>query len=130
MMIVKRSWIFILYFLWIPLLLIALSGVSIWLALTQLPDSVPALKGIIVIGNILMTIILIGSSWIYIRHFRQIYSQTDKIITDIPDFRKKLELGDKYFITFFNWSITNQWLLVVIMLLEIIFIVTNLKHFD
>lgn len=130
MMIVKRSWIFILYFLWIPFLLMILSGVSIWLGLTQLPKEAIELRYIIVIGNILMTVILVGSSWVYIRHFRHIYSNTDQIITDIPSFIEKLKLGDKYFTTFFNWSITNQWLLVIIMILEIIFVIMNLHHLN
>jgi hypothetical protein len=32
MMIIKRSWIFALFLLWIPIVILGLSGVSIWIA--------------------------------------------------------------------------------------------------
>lgn len=130
MMIVKRSWIFILYQLWIPFILLVLSIGSILLAIYQIPDQAAGLKTIIIVGNILMTIILLISTFVYIIHFREVYSDTDKIIVDIPAYLPKLQAGDKYFTTFFNWSITNQWLLILIMILEIIFIITNLKHLN
>ena len=130
MMIVKRSWIFIVYLLWIPLVLILLSGISIYLSLVHIPDSAITLKGIIIIGNVLMTIILVVSSLAYILHFREIYSDTDKIIEDIPAFRSLLEDGDRYFTNFFNWSITNQWLLILIVILEIVYIISNIRHLD
>jgi hypothetical protein len=32
MMIIKRSWIFALFLLWIPIVILGLSGMSIWIA--------------------------------------------------------------------------------------------------
>lgn len=119
-----------MYLLWIPVFLIILASASIWLALTQIADTATMLKYIIIIGNALMAGILSISTLVYIRHFRQVYSNTDAIIKDIPAFKKKLEAGDRYFITFFNWSITNQWLLVTIMLFEIAYIAINFRHLD
>lgn len=80
---------------------------------------VEALKWTIIIGNALMSIILTVSSVIYIVHFRSIHKNTDLIITDLKALREELGRGDCYFISFFNWSLTNQFLLVLIMIAEI-----------
>lgn len=130
MMIIKRSWVFILYIVYIPLILCILSTASIFIALTQLPNNAEILKWLIVGGNALMTTILVISSFVYIRHFRHTHSHNDKIITNIPALREELQAGDRHFTVFFNWSITNQWLLFLIFLLEIIFIISNLKNFN
>lgn len=77
-----------------------------------------------------MSAILLISSFVYWRHFKQTYQNTDQIIDDIPAFREKLVNGDKHFITFFNWSLTNQWLLGIIFVLEIIFVLIHLKNLN
>ena len=129
-MIIKRSWIFILYIFWIPIFIIGLSVLSIWIAMTQLPPHATFLRFLIIGGNAIMTAILIASSLVYLRHFRRTHKKNDHIITDIPALRQELQDGDKHFITFFNWSITNQWLLGIIVILEFIFIVSNFSRFN
>lgn len=128
MMIIKRSWVFIFTICWIPFLILLLSGASIWLALFSI--EIEALKWTIVIGNILMSMILLISSFVYWHHFKKTYQNTDQIIDDIPAFREQLTNGDRHFITFFNWSLTNQWLLGLIVVLEIIFVLIHLKNLN
>jgi len=79
-MIIKRSWVFALFVLWIPLCILILSGLSIWIAAISI--KIIPIQYTIIIGNILMSMILIISSWNYIRHFREIQS-TAVISTDI-----------------------------------------------
>lgn len=58
-----------------------------------------------------MSVILIISSINYIRHFRLVHHEP-QIISDVSIILDELSQGDKYFRSFFNWSITNQWILV------------------
>lgn len=127
-MIIKRSWIFILYIFWIPLLLLMLSGASIWIAYIYI--EVEMIKWTIIIGNFLMSTILLTSSLVYIRHFRRVHANTDEIIDDLESIKADLKQGDKYFITFFNWSITNQCLLVGIFFLELVLVFTHRARLD
>lgn len=115
-LIIKRSWIFALYVLWMPVVILSLSAVSIWIALYSLSSS--GIQYGIIIGNLMMSTILIVSSWNYIRHFREIQSSA-KISTDLVSLRQDLSLGDNYFISFFNWSVTNQLILSLTILIEI-----------
>lgn len=130
MMLIKRSWIFILFVLWEPLVILILSLVSTWIAYDSI--DIPQIKYTIIVGNLLMSTILIVSSFIYIRHFREIHGQAH-IVEHPLELKKELELGDIYFIRFFNWSITNQFILVMIILIEIVLMIIlrdNLgKHF-
>lgn len=124
-MIVKRSWIFALYVLWIPLVILSLSGVSIWIALYSI--EIPYIQYTIIIGNILMSTILVVSSWNYIRHFREI--QSSAIISeDLSTLRDSLSLGDTYFIRFFNASITNQFILFSTMIAELVLVFLYQNH--
>lgn len=128
MMVVKRSWIFSLQLIPTTLILIGLGLTSIYLGYAHLPKEVPSLRYTIIIGNILMMVVFLVSSYIYLHHFRNIYSNSHEIIKDIPTFVKKLSDGDKYFTNFFNWSITNQWILGLIFILECIFVIINVEH--
>ena len=115
-MIIKRSWIFALFVLWIPLSILLLSGLSIWIASVSI--AIPSIRSIIVGGNILMATILFVSSWNYIRHFREIQSMA--VLSEDPiSLIKYLELWDRYFISFFDASVTNQFILIVTIASEI-----------
>ncbi len=118
-MIVKRSWIFALFVLWIPLMILLLSWVSIWIALYSI--ELPIIRYTIISGNILMSVIFIISSWNYIRHFREIQSAST-ISEDLATLREKLQRWDAYFVSFFNASITNQYILFLTIIGEIILI--------
>jgi hypothetical protein len=118
--IVKRSWIFALFIAWIPLMIICLSGISIAIAYTQIPVAIIAYT--IIIANVLMSAILIVSSVVYIHHFHTVHSKA-QIFEDHTALRAKLELGDTYFTRFFNWTITNQVILFIAIILEIIFMI-------
>ncbi len=115
-MIIKRSWIFAVFTLWIPLCILSLSTISILIAYTSV--DIVSIKWTLIIGNIIMALILIISSIKYITYFRSI-NHVPQIVTDIAALRNELALGDIYFVSFFNWSITNQWFLVLIILIEI-----------
>lgn len=66
-----------------------------------------------------MSLILIVSSITYIRHFRKIHGEPT-ITTDPTVLTESLHQGDEYFRSFFNWSITNQFILVGIIVAELI----------
>ncbi len=109
-MIVKRSWIFALFVLWIPVVILFLSMLSIHIAYISI--EIGYIRSTIIGGNILMDIILIISSYNYIRHFREIQHMSS-ISGDVTALRKSLELWDRYFISFFDSSVTNQFILIV-----------------
>ena len=74
-----------------------------------------------------MSIILIFSSLSYIHHFKSIHGEPE-IIKDATKLRDELAIWDKYFQNFFNWSITNQWILFGIIIAEIILIMVYGKR--
>ncbi len=115
-MIIKRSWVFALITLWMPLSILILSVVSVFIAYDSI--DIHVIRYTLIVGNILMALILIISSVNYIRHFRSIH-HTPHIITDMHVIREETELGNQYFESFFNWSITNQWILILIIAIEI-----------
>lgn len=133
MMIIKRSWVFFLAILVdlksTPIILLLLSCVSVWIGLFHLPNDT-FLRGLVVIGNILMALIFTISTLVYLKHFRAIHKNSHKIVTDIPTMRESLADGDRHFIKFFNWSITNQWILGLILVLEVIFIASHFQRFN
>lgn len=88
-MIVKRSWIFALFVLWIPVVIVLLSMLSIYIAYISI--EIGYIRSTIIGGNILMDIILIVSSYNYIRHFREIQHMS-AISEDVNALRKSLEL--------------------------------------
>jgi len=115
-MIVKRSWIFFLFVIWIPIVILGLSGMSIWIALYSL--SIPYIQYTIIGWNILMSTIFIVSTFNYIRHFREI--QSSAIVSEnTEELKKDLSRGDTYFIRFFNASITNQFILFTTLVTEL-----------
>ena len=117
MMIIKRSWIFALFLLWIPIVILGLSGMSIWIAYDSI--DVIVIKYTLISGNLLMSLILVVSSITYIRHFRRVHGEPS-IINDPQSLSDNLAQGDRYFRSFFNWSITNQFILVGIIFAEIV----------
>lgn len=125
LMIVKRSWIFALFVLWLPIVILFLSGLSIYIAQTSV--RIDYIKYTIIGGNMLMSIILVISSWNYIRHFREIQS-TATVTDNLEELRKNLQKWDNYFINFFNASITNQFILFITMIGEIILVILFQKQ--
>lgn len=87
-MIIKRSWVFALFSIWIPIVIFVLSVLSVWIASVSI--EIDYIRTTIIAGNILMAVILLFSSWNYIRHFRelQMYSM---ITDDLNDLKKNLE---------------------------------------
>ena len=119
-LVIKRSWIFALLMLWIPLVILMLSGLSIWIAIDSI--DIPVIQYTLIIGNILMSTILTWSTVNYIRYFRSTHHEA-QVTSDIRALKHELSMGDHYFRSFFNWSITNQFILVLIILIEIILII-------
>lgn len=118
-MIIKRSWIFALFMLWIPLAILGLSGVSVFVV--NISIDIESIRYALISGNILMALILIVSSLNYIRHFRTIHYEP-YVTHDITKSRDELAQWDKYFQSFFNWSITNQWILMWILITETVLV--------
>lgn len=120
-MIIKRSWFFVLWiFITRGILIFSLSLVSTWIAWNNI--EIKEFQYVITFSNIIMAVIMFLSSFIYLRHFRRVHSNTDKIITDLDKLKNDLKSWDEYFIRFFNWSLTNQVLLVFLVIVEISFI--------
>ena len=119
-MIIKRSWIFALFMLWMPIAILILSGISVFIAYTSI--DIDSIKWTLMWGNILMAIILSVSSLNYINHFRAIHREPG-IVQNVNNARDELAQWDKYFQSFFNWSITNQWILFFILIIEAILVI-------
>ncbi len=118
-MVIKRSWIFFLFVSWIPLCILALSSISIWIALYSV--SVAYIQYTIIGWNILMSIIFLVSTFNYIRHFREI--QSSAIVSEnTEELKENLSRGDAYFIRFFNASITNQCILFITLVAELLLV--------
>ncbi len=88
-MIVKRSWVFAVFTLWLPICILILSGISIFIAYDSV--DIPAIAYTLIIGNLIMSAILITSSVSYIRYFRSIHHET-QIVTDMHLVRDELAL--------------------------------------
>lgn len=73
-----------------------------------------------------MSMIVILSSLNYVRHFKSIHHEPE-IIDDPHRLRDELATWDNYFQSFFNWSITNQWILFAIIISEIVLIFISPK---
>lgn len=123
-MVIKRSWFFVLWIFltrWIVIFLLAMTSTIITWANIEIPE----FKWTITFSNLIMWIIMFISSFIYLSHFKRVYANTDKIITDLNKLKSDLELWDRYFINFFNWSITNQLLLIILAIVEFSLIAIN-----
>lgn len=120
MMLIKRSWIYIFFVSWIPILLVILSGISIWIAYDSIDIAV--IKYPIIVGNILMNVILFPTTILYIVHFRDVHREAS--VTNNPlEIIEQVKRGDQYFIRYFNWSLTNQFVLIILLIVEIIMMV-------
>ena len=108
MMLVKRSWIFIFFVIWMPVLVFLLSGISMWIAYDSI--DILAIKYSIIIGNLIISTILIFSTFFYILHYRDIH-RVSSVTNDPEVLLEQVKMGDIYFTRFFNWSLTNQFLL-------------------
>ncbi len=120
-MIIKRSWIFALFMLWLPLCILTLSWVSIYIAYESI--TIVNIQKILIGGNIAMSTILVVSSINYIRHFRRIHHEP-QVVTNVQLILDELSQWDRYFRSFFNWSITNQWILAWTIIIELMLIFT------
>lgn len=124
-LIIKRSWIFALLMLWIPFCILLLSGVSIYIAYESI--AIPSIKYMIIVGNLIMSLVLTISSFNYIRHFKGIHHEP-QITTNVDIILDELTQWDKYFKSFFNWSIMNQWILIGTIIIELLLIVNYGKQ--
>jgi hypothetical protein len=115
-MIVKRSWIFAIFLLWLPVSILGLSFLSIWIAYASI--DVDYIRYTIIVGNILMSLILVISSYRYINHFRKNQS-TSGIWNNPQALENELHEGDMRFIRFFDASVTNQWILAGTLIAEL-----------
>jgi hypothetical protein len=86
-MIIKRSWIFALSTLWMPLSILGLSALSIFIAYSSI--AIVAIRNILIGGNIVMMTILLISSLSYVRYFRLVYHEA-RIETDIERLENEL----------------------------------------
>lgn len=69
-----------------------------------------------------MNSILFPSTILYIKHFRDIHKEASSL-HDPLKIIEQVRKGDAYFIQYFNWSLTNQFLLTFFAITEIILII-------
>ncbi len=122
--IIKRSWIFWLAMIWVPVLILIISLCNIYISYFSYKDI--NLKYSLMIGVIFSLLLFIFSVWSYLTHFRKVYD-APRIETDTSKLIISLEEGDKYFIRFFNQTVLNQWILLGLITWSIIFYITHLK---
>lgn len=124
-MIIKRSWIFAIFMIWLPFCILLLSCLSIFIAYYSI--TIDTIRFTLIIGNILMALILLVSSFNYIIHFRNIHHEP-QITENIENIQEELAQWDKYFKSFFNWSITNQLILFFILVIEGVLVIVYGKQ--
>lgn len=123
-MIIKRSWIFGLAMIWIPILIAIIGGANIAIVLTNKVN--PYFGYPILIGVSVSLIFFVISVVVYILHFRAIYD-VPHIEENLESLMPDIEAGDKYFITFFDQTILNQIVLVGLILWTLAFYATPLS---
>lgn len=112
-LIVKRSWIYALALIWVPLLLIVVASMNIITALIYHKDTIVAYS--LIIGISISVLLFIFSVWNYLRHFRALYS-TARVRTDFDTLMSELEQWDKYFMRFFDQTVLNQIIIIGLIL--------------
>lgn len=112
-LIIKRSWIYALSLIWLPFLILSIAIANITIALVYHKEVITQYS--IILGVGFSILFFIFSVWNYISHFRQIY-KTPKVRTDYDTLLTELELWDRYFIRFFNQTLFNQLILIVLII--------------
>lgn len=123
-MVIKRSWIFWLAMIWVPLLILILSFTNIYISYFSYKDL--NLKYSLLIWVAFSLLLFIFSVWSYLAHFRQVYD-APRIETDTQKLIASLKEWDNYFIRFFNQTILNQWIIIWLLIWSIVFYITHLK---
>ncbi len=121
-MILKRSWIFALKTIWIPILLLIIGGMNIFISIFYIKDSL--LRSILISGVSLSLVLFIISVILYLYRFRKTYS-FPKIENASEEFLGKLKNWDTDFIRFFNQSILNQWIVIGLICTSIYFLILH-----
>ncbi len=112
-LIIKRSWIYALALIWIPLIILIVGGANIVTAMLYHKDALVAYS---LIGGVSISLLLfILSVWSYLVHFRAIYSRAS-IRTDFTTLLEDLHAWDKYFMRFFDQTVLNQIILIILMI--------------
>lgn len=88
-LIIKRSWIYALSLIWLPLFIFVIAIANIAIALVYHKELITQYS--IVLGVGFSILFFIFSVWNYISHFRQIY-KTPKVRTDYDILLTELEL--------------------------------------
>lgn len=123
-MVIKRSWIFWLAMIWVPLLILFISASNIYISYFSYKDEM--LKNSLFLWVLFSLLLFIFSVWSYLMHFRQVYD-FPRIETDIVRLSQSLNEGDKYFTRFFNQTILNQWIILWLIIWSTVFYFTHIK---
>lgn len=124
MMVIKRSWIFWLAMIWVPILILLISASNIYISYFSYNDEI--LRNSLFVWVLFSLLLFVYSVWSYLMHFRQVYD-VPRVETDIPSLRESLTKGDKYFTRFFNQTILNQWIIIWLILWSGVFYFTHMK---
>lgn len=123
-MIIKRSWIFGLAMIWIPMLIILLSACNMYISYSYHRDEV--LRYSFLFGVGISLVLFVFSVWSYLSHFRVIYD-VPRIETDEAKLRSWLHDWDLYFIRFFNQTILNQLIIIGLIIWSGYFYFTHMR---
>ena len=124
-MIIKRSWIFGLAMIWIPVLIVFISVCNISISYFYYRGD-EALRYALLIWVSLSLVLFIFSVWSYLSHFRVIYD-IPRIETDEAKLTEWLHQGDLYFIRFFDQTILNQLIIIGLIIWSMYFYMTHLR---
>lgn len=116
--IIKRSWIFALKMIWIPILIGCIASINIYIALAYFTDA--GLKNTLLIGVGISVVLFLFSVISYLLHFRKIYA-APKIENDLNKLLENLKEWDASFIRFFDQTILNQWIIIGLIICGIYF---------
>lgn len=116
--IIKRSWIFAIKMIWIPILIWVIASINIFIATNYFEDN--TLKNTLLLWVGISVLLFLFSVVSYLLHFRKIYA-APKIETDFDKLMKNLKLWDASFIRFFNQTILNQWIIIGLIVWSIYF---------
>ncbi len=123
-MIIKRSWIFGLAMIWIPLLIVGISSVNIYISYFYYKDAL--LQYSLLIWVAVSLSLFVFSVWSYLSHFKGVYD-IPRIEIDRAKMDTWLEEGDRCFIRFFDQTILNQWIIMGLMIWSTYFYFTHPK---
>lgn len=117
-MVIKRSWIYGLSLVWIPITIAATAWGNIALSILYHKDPLIFYTNIVGVG--LSLILFLISVVLYLYQFRKTY-EVPHIAENLSELLADLHYGDQSFIRFFNQTIINQIIILMLIVSNVYF---------